>query len=104
MIQVIEDSYNNTIEFKSEISEQIRRFLESKEHNSEITASIYENDIRNFFLVVRGKNLESLTKKDLMITMEEMEDYYSYLLKERKLSVLTANRYYTSIKMCLLYL
>lgn len=104
MIQVIEDNYNNTIEFKSEISEQIRRFLKSKEHNSKITASIYENDIRNFFLVVRGKNLESLTKKDLMITMEEMEDYYSYLLKERKLSVLTANRYYTSIKMCLLYL
>ncbi len=45
-----------------------------------------------------------LTQKDLKITMEEMEDYYNYLLRERELSVLTANRYYISIKMCLLYL
>lgn len=61
--------------FESEVYNFIKCFLEKKALNSPMTASDYESDIRQFFLVVKGKHLEMLTVDDLKLTVKVVEDY-----------------------------
>lgn len=53
----------------------IKNFLSVKELNSENTSSDYENDIRQFFWMVKHRHIEMLTEDDLILTNEDVEDY-----------------------------
>lgn len=96
---------DNTVSlFDTEVYDQIMRFITNRKRRSKNTAINYETDIRRFFKITRGKNIEHLNKEDLIHTMEEVEDYYSYLIDVQKVGFNTANRYLTSVKGCFEYL
>ncbi|PAV30248.1 hypothetical protein CIL05_07205 [Virgibacillus profundi] len=90
--------------FNTEVYDQIMRFIRDFSRSSENTGSAYERDIRNFFLKTRDKQIEHLIKNDLEYTIEEFEDYYAYLIDERKVSIVTANRYIGAISECIKHL
>lgn len=90
--------------FDTEIYDQIIRFLREHERESKNTSSAYERDIRQFFLTKRKKDIEHLTKKDLEFTIDEFEDYQSFLIDKMQLSVSTSNRHITSISECIKHL
>lgn len=98
------DESNKIKLFNTEVYDQIKRFLEIRKVQSEHTANNYERDIRNFFLKTRSKDIEHLTRKDLKFEIDEFEDYYLYLINNKKVEINTANRYITSVKECFRYL
>lgn len=53
----------------------ITNFLNKKEINSTNTSSDYENDIRQFFWMVKHRHIEMLTEQDLILTNEDVENY-----------------------------
>lgn len=90
--------------FNTEVYEQIMRFLREHKRSSKNTSTAYEKDIRQFFLKTRNKDIEHLTKEDLIFSIEELEDYQAYLLDDLKLSVSTSNRHITAISECIRHL
>lgn len=107
IVQEIVENNNNNVKkaFDTEVFNQIKRFLMYyRNNNTSNTINAYERDIRNFFLKTRNKDIEHLTRQDLIFNIDEFEDYYFYLLNERNVSVSTANRYITSISACFKHL
>lgn len=90
--------------FDTAVYDQIMRFLRGHARESENTSSAYERDIRQFFSIVRKKDIEYLNKNDLVFTMDELDDYQSYLIDTLKVSFSTSNRHITSISGCMKYL
>lgn len=84
----------------------IESFLEKKALNSSNTAMNYESDIRQFFLITKGKTLEVLTKEDLILTNDDVENYQLALAKNsdkrwndgKKYSVNSIARKISSVK------
>ena len=76
----------------------IKEFLRNKGIRSKNTESAYENDIRQFFRYIAGKELEELTDQDLKIKHSDMLGYQNYLYKEyvqpnsKRYSNITINR------------
>jgi site-specific recombinase XerD len=74
----------------------IQTFLRRKKLDSVKTAEEYEKDIRQFFMYMRGKNIEHLTESDLVVRNIDVLSYQSYL-KDRY-SGKTVNRKISSIR------
>lgn len=90
--------------FNTEVYDQINRFLKGYERESKNTLIAYERDIRQFFRKVKNKDIEHLTKDELKFTIEEFEDYQSFLIDGLGLSHSTSNRKTTSISECFRHL
>lgn len=104
VISFNQKSENNTKGFNTDVYDQIMRFLRGHRRESKNTSNAYERDIRQFFLIKKGKKIEHLTKEDLIFTIEEFEDYQDYLIDTLKVSVSTANRHIVSISECMRHL
>lgn len=74
----------------------IRSFLEGKSLNSESTANEYERDIRQFFMTMKGKKVETLTVDDLVFKNEDIESYKNHLAQS--FAVSTIARKISSVK------
>lgn len=59
-------------------------FLTRTSQNSENTRKTYERAIRDFFLVMRNKELEGLVESDLIFTKSQIETYQVRLKEEFK--------------------
>lgn len=76
----------------------IQSFLRNKGVKSQNTEKAYENDIRQFFLYMRNKEIERLVEIDLQFKNADMMDYQTYLYCEfvqtngKKYSNITINR------------
>lgn len=80
----IQQAYQNNVhEIPKTIFTFIKDFIENKELNSKNTALNYEKDIRQFFLIVKHKNIEHLTEVDLKLKLEDVENYKKMLLKNK---------------------
>lgn len=53
----------------------IRSYIDKRRVNSTNTADAYENDIRQFFYAMKGKDIEKLVVEDLIFTNQEIEEY-----------------------------
>lgn len=85
----------------NKVYSEITKFLAEKyddNSKSENTIREYERDIRTFFTVLRGKDIEYLTVEDIHITKEELRDYKNYLYRELKNGDSTVNRKLSTIK------
>lgn len=60
----------------------IQSFIRNKSIKSKNTAIAYENDIRQFFSYMKGKEIENLTTEDLSIKNSHMLEYQTYLFKD----------------------
>lgn len=83
---------NKMVAFNTKsVYETIRIFLERKEENSENTRKEYERDIRQFFKFKRNKDIEMLTPEDIVIDLDDLEQY-QLTLKERYPAASSVNR------------
>lgn len=78
---------NNSSVVETKVYSFIRCFLEKKALNSPKTASDYETDIRQFFMLVKGKNLEMLTESDLVLTTEDVEKFQIKLSRNKDIKI-----------------
>jgi integrase len=76
----------------------INTFLNRIEQNSENTRATYERAIRDFFKIMRNKNLEDLVEKDLIFTKAQVETYQVNLRNNFKST--TVNNRISALKKC----
>jgi site-specific recombinase XerD len=57
----------------------IKNYINNKAVNSVSTAENYERDIRTFFRELKSREIEELTKDDLVVTNEDVENYKTHL-------------------------
>lgn len=67
------------------------------------TRKNYEGDIKQFFSVIKGKDVKSLVPDDLVVSKSELSNYVKYL-QEKGLVNNSINRKMTSLKMLYTYL
>lgn len=84
---------NNVTKMRRSIYSFIVNFLNKKEINSENTSSDYENDIRQFFWMVKHRHIEMLTEHDLIITNEDVENYQVMLATNKNKDINKGNPY-----------
>ena len=90
----------NVIQLHSNIVfQKITKFLNRRSVDSENTKEAYESDLRQFFRLTRGKELEHLSPKDLQdFTLSDIEDYQTYLNKTLDFKGKTVNRKISAIR------
>lgn len=84
---------NNVTKMRRSVYSFIVNFLNKKEINSENTSSDYENDIRQFFWMVKHRHIEMLTEHDLIITNEDVENYQVMLATNKNKDINKGNPY-----------
>lgn len=93
---------NNVVQFNTDedvnVWNCIQTFLNRVEQNSKNTRATYERAIRNFFLTMRGKELEDLVDKDLIFTKPQIETYQVNLRNQFKST--TVNNRISALKKC----
>lgn len=103
----------NVVKLETEstlVYDQIQRFLNKHGYSSLETKKAYERDIKQFFKVVRGKEINQLTVKDIQITLDDFEDFIAELKSyvkengEAKYTNKTVNRKVIAAKELLKYL
>lgn len=73
---------NVTMLNQGTVFKDIRSFLGRDKKRSENTAVEHERDIRQFFMIVKGKEIENLEPSDLYIRLADVLDYQSFLATE----------------------
>lgn len=73
----------NTVDDKN-VWSCLSTFLSRAGQNSENTRMTYERAIRDFFIVMRNKDLEKLVESDLLFTKPQIETYQVNLKKQYK--------------------
>ena len=81
---------------KNNVFRVIQTFILSMSINSKKTAQEYEADIRQFFKIMRNKDIEELTDHDLKVTHQEAQEY-QYIMRQ-KYSANTVNRKISSLR------
>lgn len=76
----------------------IGTFLKRIGQNSENTKKTYEKAIRDFFKVMRNKDIENLIESDLIFTKPQIETYQTNLRESYKSS--TVNNRISALKKC----
>jgi len=76
----------------------IKTFLDRAEQNSKNTRVSYEHSIRDFFLTMRGKELENLIEEDLIFTKPQIETYQVSIRNKYKST--TVNNRISALKKC----
>lgn len=82
---------------------QLGKFLTKKSYKSENTAKSYKSDLAKFFKIVKGKELEYITKADLDLTLDHFEEFQA-TLHDQKLNNKTINRNVSAVKEFVKYL
>jgi integrase len=82
----------------NEVYEQIQMFLRKKGLKSEKTAVNYEKDIKDFFKLVRGKQLNELNKNDIQVTLEDFDRFILEMVDSEKYENATINRKVIAVK------
>lgn len=103
---------SNVVEFKTEsykIHEQIQKFLSSKETKSSKrksmdTKNAYTKDIKDFFAIIRNKEITELTLSDMNITFDDLEDFITNMRESCAYSNSTISRKISAVKSLLKYL
>lgn len=94
----------------SKVYEQIQKYLEKLGYKSEETQKVYNSEIRAFFKLRNNKALEHLTIEDVQLTLDDFEDFVSYMknLKDDegndKYSNKTINKKVSAVKGVIKYL
>lgn len=89
----------------NEVYEQIEKWFKKLNYKSEDTMTSYKSDVKRFFKIMRdGKELYMLDKKDVQVTMDEIEEFIAILKDGGKLNNKTINRNITAVKEMLKYL
>jgi integrase len=68
--------------YDNRLYDDIQIFLREMEVESEHTRKAYETDIRQFFRLIKGKELEHLTLDDLQLRKNDVEQFKQILLDE----------------------
>lgn len=68
--------------YDDKVFDVINNFIKSRGYSSDKTKEAYESRIREFFMIVKGKEIEYLQDYDLKITLNDLE-YYRAKLKEK---------------------
>ena len=93
---------NNVIQFNSKNDKNvwncINTFLKRVEQESKNTRDTYERAIREFFRVMRNKELEDLVESDLIFTKPQIETYQVNL--RTKFKSTTVNNKISALKRC----
>jgi integrase len=76
----------------------INTFLKRINQNSENTRKTYEKAIRDFFKVMRNKDIEDLVEADLIFTKPQIETYQTNLRESYKST--TVNNRISALKKC----
>lgn len=104
---------DNVVQLENEstkIYDQIRRYFERHENRSEKTRIAYENDVKQFFQVVKNKQINELTMEDIQLTLDDFEDFVYFMKNsvnengERRFSNKTINRKVSGVKGLVKYL
>jgi integrase len=66
---------------QSKVFEQINKYLEKLGYKSVQTQRVYYSEIKAFFKLRNDKQLEHLTIEDVQLTLDDFEDFISYLYK-----------------------
>lgn len=97
-------STNNIVQFNPKPENDknvwgcIKTFLDRIEQNSPNTKATYERAIRDFFKIMRNKDLEDLVEDDLIFTKQQVETYQVNLRNNYKTS--TVNNRISALKKC----
>lgn len=103
----------NVIKFENESSkiyDQIQKWLNKHGYNSDNTKRDYERDVKFFFKLMKGKEIEHLTLADIQITLDDFEDFVNELYTmtnesgEKNYTNKTINRKVAAIKGLIKYL
>lgn len=104
---------NNVVQLENEstnIYDQIRRYFERHANKSEQTRVAYENDVKQFFKVIKNKSINELSAEDVQLTLDDFEDFI-YIMRnslnsknERSFSNKTINRKIAAVKGLVKYL
>lgn len=87
------------------IYEQIQMFLRKKSIKSERTSISYEKGIRDFFKIVRpGTTLETLTREDIQLTLDDYDRYILESLDTEKFANSTINQKVQAVRSLMNYL
>lgn len=93
---------NNVVQFNSDKDKNvygcINTFLNRMGQNSKNTRDTYERAIRDFFRVMRNKELENLVEEDLIFTKPQIETYQVNLREKFKST--TVNNKISALKKC----
>lgn len=76
----------------------INTFLNRIEQNSKNTRDTYERAIREFFRIMRNKDIENLVEDDIIFTKPQIETYQTNLRNKYKAS--TVNNKISALKKC----
>lgn len=95
--------------YSTQVYNQIVKFLKQKEkkskkYESTSTSEAYGRDIKDFFKLMRNKEIEFLSKEDMKIELEDIEDFVIKLKDSGKYSNSTINRKIVAIRKLLSYL
>lgn len=94
----------------TEIYDQIQKYLNSHGYNSDKTKLAYKQDIRQFFNIVKQKEIQYLSNEDIQLTLDDFEDFIEVLHKkvntkeERQYSNATINRKVKAVRGLIKYL
>lgn len=88
----------------NEVYEQIQMFLRKKGLKSEKTMINYEKDIKDFFKVVRGKDINELNKNDIQVTLDDFDRFILEMVDTEKYENATINRKVNAVRSLLKYL
>jgi integrase len=94
----------------TKVYDQIEKYLTKHSYNSNSTELAYRKDIELFFKLMRKKELQYLTREDIQITLDDLEDFIDMLYKEaddegnRSYANKTINRKISAIKGVIRYL
>jgi len=93
---------DNVVQFNTQDDKNVwtcmNTFLNRIEQNSKNTRDTYERAIREFFKIMRNKNLEDLVEEDLVFRKPQIETYQTNLRDKYKAS--TVNNKLSAIKKC----
>jgi len=88
----------------NEIYEQIQMFLRKKGLKSEKTMINYEKDIKDFFKVVREKDINELNKNDIQVTLDDFDRFILEMVDTEKYENTSINRKVNAVRSLLKYL
>jgi integrase len=88
----------------NEVYEQIQMFLRKKGLKSDKTATSYEKDIKDFFKVVRDKDINELNKDDIQVTLDDFDRFILEMVDTEKYENATINRKVNAVRSLLKYL
>lgn len=100
MSTLLNMKHENVIQLNNNtVFQKITKFLDRRAVDSENTREAYETDLRQFFKLTRGKELEHLILSDLQdFTLSDIEEYQTYLNKTLGFKGKTVNRKISAIR------